>query len=477
MNNYDVIIIGGGVIGASCARYLSRYKVKTLVLEKHNDVGDETTNANSAIVHSGYDPLPNTLKAKFNVLGNKMMPKLCEELDVNFKKNGSLTVAFSKEEDDILVELLNRAKENNVNARIVDHKELLELEPNLNENATSALLCADCGIVSPFNLCVNLMENAMDNGAELLLNHEVVKIEKINEFYKVFTKNNEIFTCKVLINCAGTYSDKIVEMLEKPTFRIIPRKGQYILLDHFSTTWVKHTLFMCPTKVGKGVLISPTTSFNYIVGPSNTSCELDDTATDVETFNYLKDTAKKLIPNIPYLNTIREFAGIRANNDIDDFIIKESDVNKGFIIVGGIMSPGLASSPAIGEYVSNLVKDILHLDVNEKFNPYVRPHYKLSNMEQINSKIKEDPSFGKIVCRCEKVSEGQIVDAIRRNCGARTVKGVKKRTRSGFGKCQGTFCQAEVVKILARELNISQQEVCYSELGTNILKYEAKGEK
>ena len=269
----------------------------------------------------------------------------------------------------------------------------------------------------------------------------------------------------------------IVEMLEKPTFRIIPRKGQYILLDHFSTTWVKHTLFMCPTKVGKGVLISPTTSFNYIVGPSNTSCELDDTATDVETFNYLKDTAKKLIPNIPYLNTIREFAGIRANNDIDDFIIKESDVNKGFIIVGGIMSPGLASSPAIGEYVSNLVKDILHLDVNEKFNPYVRPHYKLSNMEQINSKIKEDPSFGKIVCRCEKVSEGQIVDAIRRNCGARTVKGVKKRTRSGFGKCQGTFCQAEVVKILARELNISQQEVCYSELGTNILKYEAKGEK
>lgn len=477
MNNYDVIIIGGGVIGASVARYLSKYKVNTLVLEKHNDVGDETTNANSAIVHSGYDPLPTTLKAKLNVLGNKMMPNLCKELDVSFKKNGSLTVAFSKEEDETLLELLERAKENNVTARIVKHDELLEMEPNLSAEATSALYCEDCGIVSPFNLCVGLMENAMDNGVSLKLNSEVVKVEKIGEIYKVFTKNNEIFECKVLINCAGTYSDKIVSMLEEPDFKIIPRKGEYILLDHFSANWVKHTLFMCPTKVGKGVLISPTTSFNYIIGPSNTSSELGDTSTDSETFSYLKQTAKKLIPNIPYLETIREFAGVRANNDHDDFIIKESEINKGFIIVGGIMSPGLASSPAIGEYVANMVKEKLNLEENKDFNPCVRPHYKLTNIELVNQKIKEDKAYGRIICRCEKISEGEIVDAIHRNCGAHTVKGVKKRVRAGFGKCQGTFCQAEVVKILSRELNIPQTEVCYSELGTNILKYHAKGEK
>lgn len=477
MNNYDVIIIGAGVIGASCARYLSRFNGKVLVLEKHNDVGDETTNANSAIVHSGYDPLPTTLKAKFNVEGNKMMPNLCKELDVHFKKIGSLTVAFSKEEDETLVELLKRAEVNNVKARIVEHDELLKIEPNINSEATTALLCEDAGIVSPFNLCVNLMENAMDNGVKLKLNSEVTKIKKTGDFYKVYTKNNEIFEAKVVINCAGTYSDKITAMLEEPRYHIIPRKGEYILLDHFSSSWIKHTLFMCPTKVGKGVLISPTTSYNYIVGPSNTSCDLDDTSTDTNTFAYLKESAKKLVPNIPYIHTIREFAGVRANNSVDDFVIEESKINKGFITVGGIMSPGLASSPAIGKYVSELVKEELNLEENTNFNPTIRPHFKLNDINKVNETIKANPKFGKMICRCEKVSEGEIVDAIHRNCGAHTIKGVKKRTRAGFGKCQGTFCQSEVVKILARELNIKESEVLYSELGTNVLKYPSKGEK
>lgn len=477
MGNYDVIIIGAGVIGASVARYLSRFNAKVLVLEKHNDVGEETTNANSAIVHSGYDPLPNTVKAKFNVDGNKMMPELCKELDVHFKKIGSLTVAFSKEEDEVLNNLLERAKANKVTARIVNHQELVKMEPNISNEATSALYCEDAGIVSPFNLCVNLIENAMDNGVTLKLNSEVTKIEKIGEIYNVFTQNNEFFESKIVINCAGLYSDKITSLLEKPRFEIIPRKGEYILLDHFDDSWVKHTLFMCPTKVGKGVLISPTTSNNYIIGPSNTDSSIDDTSTDTMTFNYLKDTAKKLIPNIPYIYTIREFAGVRANNNLDDFIIEESKENKGFIIVGGIMSPGLASSPAIGKYVSELVAKDLNLTLNKDFNPTIRKHFRINDIEKSNEFIKEHPQYGHMICRCEKVSEGEIVDVINRNCGAKTIKGVKKRVRAGFGKCQGTFCQCEVLNILSRELHIDKNEILYNEFGTNVLKFPSKGEK
>lgn len=477
MNNYDVIIIGGGVTGASVARYLSRFKVKTLVLEKHNDVGEETTNANSAIVHSGYDPKPGTLKAKFNVEGNKMMPSLAKELDIPFIKNGSLTVGFSSEDDETLIRLKERADINGVKAQILSHDELIKIEPNINNAATSALLCEDAGIISPFSLCVSLMENAIDNGAELLLNKKVKKIEKISNFYRVFCENNEFFDSKIVINCAGTYSDKITEMLEKPSYKITPRKGEYILLDHFNASRIKHTLFMCPTKVGKGVLVSPTSSYNYIIGPSNTECELDDVSTSSSTFQYLKETAKKLVPNIPYIQTIREFAGVRANVDTDDFVIEESKINPGFFIVGGIMSPGLASSPAIGKYVSELVAEKLNLQLNEKFNPCIKKHFEYKDLTKVNDTIKSNPSFGRMICRCEKVTEGEIVDAIHRNCGAHTVKGVKKRTRAGFGKCQGTFCQEEVVKILARELHIGLEDVLYSEIGTNILKYPAKGGK
>ena len=474
---YDVIIIGGGVIGASVARYLSFYQVSALVLEKHNDVGEETTNANSAIVHSGYDPLPNSVKAKFNVEGNKMMPELCKELDVPFKKIGSLTIGFNDEDEKTLENLLKRAEENNVKARLVKGEELFKMEPNLSKEAKLGLFCEDAGIVSPFNLCVSLMENAMDNGVNLELNEEVVKIEKINDIYQVSTKKGHIYESKVLINCSGLYSDSLTSFLEEPKFKIIPRKGEYILLDHFNTQWVKHTLFMCPTKVGKGVLVSPTTSYNYIIGPSNQDSAINDTSTDAETFAYLKETAKKLIPNIPYSETIREFAGIRANPDTDDFIIEESKKNPGFINCAGIMSPGLASSPAIGKYVSELVRDILKLNLKDKYSTTVRPHFHFVNFEDFNAKIKADPRYGHMICRCEKVSEGEIVDSINRNCGAHTIKGVKKRTRAGFGKCQGTFCQAEVVKILARELKVDPSEILYSEEGTNIMKYSSKGEK
>ncbi len=476
---FDVIIIGAGVIGCSVARYLTRYQTSVMVLEKNNDVGEATSSANSAIVHSGYDPKPGTLKAKFNVKGNKMMEALCEELDVPFSKIGSLTLAFSDEDVETLNELLLRAKENNVKAKILSHDELLKIEPNANPETKCALLCEDAGIVSPFNLAVNLMENAMDNGAELSLNSEVTKIEKIGNIYKVFTKNNDVFEAKIVVNAAGLYSDKICSLVEEPSFHIIPRKGEYFVLDHFNPNFIKHTLFMCPTKVGKGVLVSPTTSLNYIIGPSNDDSEIEDVSTDKKTLDLIRETAKKLVPNIDYTENIRQFSGVRANSSTGDFIIEESKNNSGFFNVAGIMSPGLASSPAIGEYVSDLIKDKLNFKDNESFKPTIKKHLRYTKMsrDEYNELIKKNPSYGKMVCRCEKVTEGEIVDCIHRNCGATTIKGVKRRIRPGFGRCQGTFCEESVLTILARELNKDKKDILYNELGTNVLLDSLKGKK
>jgi len=473
---YDAIIIGGGVIGTSIARYLSRFKGNYLVIERHNDVGDETSSANSAIVHSGYDPKPGTLKARFNVEGNKMMENLTKELDVPYKKIGSLTVALNEEDMNTLHELLERAKINGVSAELLTKEETINIEPNINKNILGSLYCKDAGIISPFELTVSLMENAMDNGASLKLNTEIVEIKKDKNLFKVKDQNGCYYYAKTLVNATGVNSEIVSKYLEEPSFHIEPTKGEYILLDHFNTQFVKHTLFMCPSKLGKGVLVSPTTSYNYIVGPSAQLTKIGDTACDSDTYAFLRDKAKNLVDNIPYFETIKGFAGVRANNDKNDFIIEESKKNPGFFLVCGIMSPGLASSPAIGKYVSELIKDKLKLEINQKFNPCIRPHLSLAemNLSTYNDLIKKEPSFGRFVCRCEKVSEGEIKDIINRNCGAHTIRGVRKRTRAGFGKCQGSFCQLEVVKILAQELHCSEKEINYGELGTNILVKSSK---
>lgn len=474
---YDVVIIGGGVIGASIARYLTRYDGRVLVLERHNDVGDDTSSKNSAIVHSGYDPKEGTLKAKFNVLGNKMMPKLCEELDVPFMKIGSLTIAFSDEEIETCKMLIERAKHNGVRAELLSKEKLLEIEPNVSKEAYGAILCEDAGIVSPFNLTVNLMENAVNNGAELKLNTEVVDIKKIGEIYKVFAKNGEVFEAKTIVNAAGLYSENITAMVEEPRYKIVPRKGQYYIFDWIEHDYVKHTLFMCPTKVGKGVLVSPTTSLNLIVGPSNEDSEKEDNSTSPDILAQVKAAALKMVPNLPFQANIRQFAGVRANCSTGDFVIEESTVNPGFFNVAGIQSPGLASSPAIGEYVSDLVRDKLGLKANPNFEPTIKPHYSLRKLgrEKYNELVKKDPRYGHLICRCEQVSEGEILDCIHRNVGATTIKGVKKRVRPGFGRCQGTFCEEFVLNILARELGKPLNEIKYSTNDNNVLLPTRKG--
>ncbi len=471
---YDVVIIGAGVIGSAIARYLMAYKVNVLVLERHNDVCEEQTSANSAIVHSGYDPENGTLKAKFNVLGCRKMEQVCKELDVDFKRIGSLTIGFNDEDLKTLKHLQENGRKNGVETEIIEGKKLFELEPNLNPEAKYALLAKDAGIVNPFMLNVSLMENAMDNGCELLLNHEVVKIEKIGEICRVFCKNNEFFDTKTVINASGANSDFVAGLVEKPRFKITPRRGQYILFDHFDPSYVNHVLFLCPSELGKGVLFAPTTKGNYYIGPSSEACEKGDTKTTKEGYEFIKKEATKLIPNIPLGETIREFSGVRANSDVGDFIIEESKETKGFFNVASIMSPGLVSSVAIGEYVAQIIKNTLDLQGNPQYNPCIRKHIRFTDVDEMNKEISENKDHGRVICRCEKVTKAMILDAIHRNCGARSVKGVKKRTAAGFGKCQGTFCQSEVVRILSEELHIPMNEVLYGDEDSEILKYRYK---
>ena len=474
---YDVIIVGGGVIGCAIARELSKYKLRTVLLEKNNDVCNETSAANSAIVHSGYDPLPNSLKAQMNVLGNSMYPQMCKELDVPFIQNGSLTIATTDDEMNTLLSLQKRANENKVETKILSSEEVLKLEPQLNKDIKGALFAPTCGIVNPFELTVALMENAMDNGVELLLNHEVNNI-KINEnSVSVFCKNDKELKCKVLINAAGLFADDINAFVDKDSFTITPRKGQYFVLDHFDLNFVKHTLFMVPSDKGKGVLVTPTTSGNYLIGPSSDFVDdKQDLSTTKDILDSVRSQASRIIENIPYANLIRQYSGLRAVSSTGDFIIEHSKVSKNLINVAGIQSPGLASCPAIALKVVELLKECMPLNANEEFNPIRRKVYRLKEMslEDKNKLINENPQFGHIVCRCEKISEGEIVDCIHRNCGATTVKGVKKRCRPGFGKCQGAMCEASVIKILARELKKDESEILYSENDSNILKYETK---
>lgn len=470
---YDIVIIGAGVIGSMIARTLSQYKLNILVLEKENDVGNGSSSANSAIVHSGYDPEPGTLKAKLNVRGNALFDQITKELDVEFERIGSITLANTLEEVKILESLEKRAHENGVKVEILNHDELKKIEPSITDKVIKGLLAPTCGIINPFELVVGAMENAMDNGVELKLLEEVKSIDKLSDSFKVCT-NKGYYETKYVINCGGVYSDSINEMVNEKSFTIKPRRGEYFVLDHFDDTYVRHVLFNVPSSKGKGVLVSPTTHYNYLVGPSSEYVEeKDDVSTDKETLDNVKLNAYSLVDNLRLDKQIRIFSGIRAVSDTGDFVIEETIPY--FINVAGIQSPGLASSPAIAEMVSGMIKN---KELKEDYNPYRRPLPRLNkkSVEERSEYYKKDPSFGNIICRCEKITEGEIVDVIRRNCGATTIKGVKKRVRPGFGKCQGGFCEAHVLKILARELDIKKESIVYGKENAYILKERTKGE-
>lgn len=474
---FDVIVIGAGVVGSLIARKLSAYQLQTLVIEKENDVGNVTSMANSAIVHSGYDPVPGTLKARLNVQGNKMFPSLCEDLDVSFGEIGSLTIALYDEQLKTLVELQERSKLNGVAVELLSKEEVQKLEPNISSGVKGALLAKTAGIVNPFTLTVHTIENAVDNGVELHLGEEVLSISKNDSFYIVKT-NKGSYETKVVINAAGIYGDKIHAMVEPITYDIKPRKGEYFVLDHYGQNLVNHVIFPLPSEKGKGILVTPTTSMNFLVGPSSDYIDdKDDLATDKLTLNEVKRQALELIPSIPFNQVIRTFSGNRPTPSTHDFVIGFAKSDKHFINASGIESPGLASSPAIAEYVVNeFVSQVLELKENQDFNPKITRRFKPSTMslENRNKLIKLNPDYGTIICNCEKVTLGEIKDELSRSVPPRTIKALKKRTRAGFGKCQGGFCQPLVIKLLASYYHVDMSKILLDKDTSEICRYETK---
>lgn len=475
---YDVAIIGAGVVGAMIARELTKYDLKICVLEKENDVAMGATKANSAIVHAGFDAKPGTLKAKLNVEGSEMMEKTAKELGVKYLKNGSLVIGFDENDLKTINELFERGTENGVkDLRVLSKDELKALEPNISENAVGALHAPTGAIVCPYGLCIAAMGNAMDNGAELMLNFSVENIEKCDEYYKISSDEKSV-DAKYVVNAAGLFSDKVANMVGDFSFSVHPRKGEYILLDNECGSLTKHTIFRTPSEKGKGILVSPTVDGNYLTGPTADDIEnREDKATTTSGLSKIMTEANENLVSVPFGKTITSFCGLRAVGDSGDFII--NTVGDGFVNVAGIESPGLSASPAIAKYVVNLLKNCgLNMDENKNFNPIRKSdhHFRDADMDEKNRIIKEDPRYGRIICRCEGVSEGEIVEAIHKKPGARDIDGVKRRTRSGMGRCQGGFCLPYVAEILARELGVSYNEITKAGGNSKISVGRTKGE-
>lgn len=478
---YDVVVIGAGVIGAAVSRELARYKLDTLMIEKENDVSCGTTKANSAIVHAGYDVKYSTNKGKFNVLGNQMYDVISKELDVPFKRIGSLVIAF--EEEDMVT--INDLYENGIKSgipgiKVLNANEVAEIEPNLNKTVVGALYAPSAGITEPWELAIAYAENAIDNGVELKLNTTVLSIEKNEKSFVINTNNGKIET-KTIVNCAGVYADNIYAMVVEDTgFKINPRRGQYYLLDKEVDGLLNHVVFQCPSKLGKGILISPTVDGNIIVGPDAEDMnenEKELTNTTLAGLNYVKEIAKLSCDKIPFNKNITTFAGLRAEPDTGDFIIGESEQVEGFFNVAGIKSPGLSSAPAIGVHVAEIVAGKFEtVEKNDKFNPIRRPRIKFEELtaKEKAEMIKKDSKYGRIICRCEMITEGEIVDAIHRSAGGRTLNGIKRRVRPGAGRCQGGFCGPRVMEILARELGKDLTEICQEGIDSKILLCKTK---
>ena len=467
----DAIVIGAGVVGGFVARELSKYELSVALVERRADVAMGATRANSAIVHAGFDAKEGSLKALLNVRGSEMMEEVARELGVKYNRCGSLVVGFNDEDKKTLNELLLRGKRNGVRElSILEGEELFKLEPNVGEGVTAALYAKTGAIICPYELCMAAVGSAMDNGAELFLNFEVTSIEKVACGYEVTAADGRKITARLVINCAGLYSDKIAALVGDTSFKITPRRGEYMLLDKACGSLVSKTIFRCPSKMGKGILVTPTVDGNLLLGPTAEDIlDKEDTDTTEKGLSKVRELASEQVRGIAFGKVITSFTGLRSTGSTGDFIINSP--KEGFINVAGIESPGLTSAPAIGEYVVELVKSLGYtLKKKENFNGKRRSShwYKELSEEEKNELIKKEPAYGRIVCRCELITEGEIVDAIRRNPKPHDLDGVKRRTRSMMGRCQGGFCSPYIVEILARELGCDVLQVTKSGGGSYI---------
>lgn len=473
----DVVVIGSGIMGASVARELSKYNLDVVVLDKENDVSNGTTKANSAIIHAGYDAANGTLMAKYNALGNAMFEGLCKEIGAPFRRCGSYVLAFTEEERPHLEKLYDRGVKNGIpGLEILEGAEVLKREPNLNKDVVAALYAPTAGIVGPWEFTIKMLENAVENGVKVQLNSEVTGIEKIQGGYKVITTNGE-YSTKTVINAAGVFADKINDMVSNKHFNIIPRKGEYFLLDKTQGTLVNSVIFQCPDAMGKGILVSCTVHGNLITGPTATDVDdKEDVGNTLPELDKIRKNAVKSVPTVNFRDNIRNFAGLRAESDTGDFIIGEAEDAQGFFNIAGTKSPGLSSAPAIGVDVAAMVVERLGNPAKKEEFKKNKPqiHFMELTPEEKAEVIAKDPRYGRIICRCESITEGEIVDAIHRTLGAVTVDGVKKRCRPGMGRCQGGFCGPRVQEILARELGKKLDEIVLDKKGAYILTGETK---
>lgn len=459
---YDVVVIGAGVVGALISLELSKKDIRVAILDKCNDVAMGTTKANSAIVHGGFDAANGTLKAKLNVRGTALMPQLCADLAVPYRNNGSLVLAFSEEEMEHVHTLYERGQKNGVpRLSVIDKAAVKAMEPHVSDEVVGALLSETAGIVCPYELTIAATEVAVTNGVEFLRNCAVESIQANNDGFVLSTTCGEI-EASYVINAAGVHADDVARMIGDDSITIIARKGEYYLLDKSYGYIADHTLFQCPTKMGKGVLVTPTVDGNLLIGPSALDVEdKDDVDTTAEGLSFILEKAKKTVPELNTRGAITSFAGMRAHPLTDDFIIGFSEKNDRFLNVAGIESPGLSAAPAIAEMVRDLLTEKAALSEKAQYKTKRTPPVRFRHMSKAEREalIAKNKAYGRVICRCETITEGEILDAIHAPAGARDVDGVKRRTRAGMGRCQGGFCGSKVLEILARELNVPMNDI------------------
>ena len=477
---YDAVIIGGGVIGCAVARYLSRFQGRFCLLERENDVCSGTSKANSAIVHAGFDAKAGTLMAKYNVLGSRMMPQLAKELDFPFRRNGSLVLCLAQEDMPKLRALYENGIQNGVERlEILDARRLHEMEPNISDGAVAALWAPTGGIVCPFQMTVALGENAIHNGVEIYRNAEVTEVKRGKDnTWQVVTKEDTLET-RVVINAAGVYSGVFHNMVSRRKIHITPRRGEYLLLDKAAGETVHSTIFQLPGVLGKGVLVTPTVHGNLLVGPTAQDTEdFEGTNTTARGLAQVREKAGGSVKNLNFRQVITSFAGLRAHEDGHEFILGQPEDAAGFFDCAGIESPGLSAAPAIGQEIAAQVSGFLGLEEKPNFDPIRRGpvNPKSLSKEQWAALIEKEPAYGQIICRCEQVSEGEILAAIRSPLGARDLDGVKRRTRAGMGRCQGGFCAPRVMELLARELGMAQNAITKSGKNSRMITAQGKTE-
>lgn len=463
ISTYDFAVIGAGVSGSWIAFELSKYTVKACLIEKENDVAMGATKANSAIIHAGYDPVPGSLMAKLNVRGNELVRKLHKTMDIPFRQIGSYVIALDEEGEDKIKELLLRGEKNGVEGlKLLSRDETLAEEPNLSTDVRGALFAPTAGVCSSFEMSCAPAEIAENNGVDLIRNFDVVNVENDEGYKVIVAADGRKIKARIVINAAGVHADDIAALFGDTSFNITPRRGEYSILDNNCGDLVKHVIFQPPVKFGKGILVSPTVDGNILVGPTAENIEdKDDKSTTVAGQKTAFDGARRSVPSVSEKDVITSFSGIRPIGGKEDFIIGFSDFDKSLFNVAGIESPGLTAAPAVGEYVvEKLAESGFVFNEKADFNGSrkVVRFNELSDDEK-NALIKQNPLYGRIVCRCETVTEGEIVDAVRRGAGARDMDGVKRRVRAGMGRCQGGFCGPKVMEIISRELNIPMSEV------------------